>query len=218
VFAAALGRIRTRPLWGAVAVGSCTLMVLSGCGASPKLGGPNPTGSSASTTTHPTIPSVTTSSTVAAAANAPLCNNGQVTVSGTSTGAGLGHVDQVILFTNISHVACTLTGYPGVAGLSSSGQQETQAKRTLSGYLGGLWNGATTPPRVSLTPGQAASAIVEGTDVTVGTETSCPVYDSFLVTPPNLTHSVRLVVSGGFPGCSPIEVHPVVPGTNGISS
>lgn len=206
-------------MWGAAAIGSCSLMILSGCGASPQVGSPSPTTGSVSTTSRPAVPAVTTSSGAnTSTIGAPLCTNAQVTVSDGAQGAGLGHIDQLILFTNHSEVACVLFGYPGIAGLDSRGQQETQAQRTLNGYLGGLWNGATTPPRVSLEPWQAASAMVEGTDVPIGTETSCPTYESLLVTAPNLTHSFRLVVSGGLPACSALEVHPVVPGTNGTTS
>jgi hypothetical protein len=183
-----------------------------------------PTTTSSSTTVRPPPASTTPvpTSTTAVASSAPLCTNGQVVVSDSGGGAGLGHEDQVLLFANHSTSTCTLTGYPGVAGLNATGQQVVQATRTLSGYLGGLWNGATTPPRVSLSPGQTASAIVEGTDNPIGTATSCPYYVNLLVTPPNLTNSVRVSVFGlgapptsGLPGCSTIEVHPVVPGSRG---
>jgi hypothetical protein len=122
----------------------------------------------------------------------------------------------VLVFTNQSQSTCLLYGYPGVAGLDAQGNQVVQAQRTLNGYLGGLGNGATSPPTVRLAPGQAASATVEGTDVPVGAATTCPDYPALLVTPPNLTVSVH--VAAGLPGCSPIEVHPVVPGNTGSES
>ncbi len=127
----------------------------------------------------------------------------------------------MILFTNQSQSTCTLSGYPGVAGLDAQGNQVVQAERTLSGYLGGIQPGATTAPTVTLAPRQMASATVEGTDNPIGSATSCPYYPFLLVTPPNLTESVRVTVSGlgtnppGLPGCSLIEVHPVVPGNSG---
>jgi hypothetical protein len=153
----------------------------------------------------------TTSTTPAGGLGA--CRDGQISVSTGVGGGGVGHEDQVLLFTNSSHSACTLSGYPGVAGLDAQGNQVVQAQRTLRGYLGGLDNGATTPPTVSLSPGQVASATVEGTDVPVGSATSCPTYPALLVTPPNLTRSVQ--VTAGLPGCSPIQIHPVVPGSSG---
>jgi hypothetical protein len=141
------------------------------------------------------------------------CRDGQISVSDGAGDAGAGHEGEVLLFTNRGQSTCTLSGYPGVAGLDAQGNQVVQAERTLSGYLGGLENGATNAPIVTLAPGNAASALVEGTDVPVGSATSCPSYPALLVTPPNLTVSVQ--VTPGLPGCSPIQVHPVVPGNTG---
>jgi Protein of unknown function (DUF4232) len=122
----------------------------------------------------------------------PPCTGSELAVSAGQAGAGLGHEGLPILFRNISPTACSLYGYPGVAGLNSSGQQVIHATRTSSGYLGGLANAQPTPPTVDLSPGQTASALVEGTDNPVGTATSCPSYPTFLVTPPNTTNSVRV--------------------------
>jgi hypothetical protein len=155
----------------------------------------------------------TTSTTPSQSAGAPPCRNGQISVAVGTGGAGLGHEDQVILFTNTGSSTCSLYGYPGVAGLDAEGNQVVQAQRTLNGYLGGVQSGATSLPTVSLGPGQVASATVEGTDVPVGSATSCVSYPALLVTPPNLTDSVR--VTATLPGCSPIEVHPVVAGSSG---
>jgi hypothetical protein len=150
-----------------------------------------------------------------------VCENGQIAVTVHDAGAAAGSIGQVIGFTNVSKVACTLTGYPGVAGLDARGRQVIQAQRQLMGMLGGLANGATTPPTVTVRPGQSASAMVEGTDNPVGTATTCTYYPSLLVTPPNLTRSTKVTetISGssvpGFPGCSGIRVDPVVPGVKG---
>jgi hypothetical protein len=147
------------------------------------------------------------------------CRNGQISVSVASGGAGLGHEAEILLFSNTGPSTCTLNGYPGVAGLSAQGAQVVQAQREPSGYLGGLQQGAA-PPLVVLAPGQTASAMVEGTDVPVGS-TSCTSFPALLVTPPGFTTSTKVSVvgyggnGGGFPGCSRIEVHPVVPGKTG---
>jgi hypothetical protein len=96
-----------------------------------------------------------------------------------------------------------------------------QATRIPSGYLGGVNPGTTTPPQVTLSPGQTGSAMIEGTDNPPSGGTSCTYYPYLLITPPNLTDSVRISVTDlstnivGFPGCAPIEVHPIVPGTTG---
>lgn len=196
-------------------------MVLAACG-----GSHTSTRSTASTGTTSTTsttalaaPSTTTapatsSTTVAARPAGPAdCASGQLTVTNAPSQAGAGHSGVVVLFRNRSTATCLLQGYPGVAGLNSAGAQVTQAKRTPSGYLGGLGPGQTAPPVVALAPGQQASALVEGTDVPTGSATSCPSLAGLLVTAPNVHHSVHL---SGAPGdCSGLQVHPVVAGTTG---
>jgi hypothetical protein len=153
----------------------------------------------------------------------PPCTNSQVNVTDTGGGGAAGHEDQILLFTNVSSTACTLTGYPGVTGLDAGGVPQVQAHRTVGGYMGGLAAGTTTLPQVSISPARSASAVVEGTDNPLGTR-PCPYYSSLLVTPPNLTKQTRLQVFGlgtrppGLPGCTFIEVHPVVAGTTGSPS
>jgi hypothetical protein len=212
------------PRWCAPAAISVIGLIAAGCSGGTKAPVASPTTpttlapvTTVATTTVP--PTSTTTTTTESAVGRP-CSNGEISVSDTGGGGALGHEDQVIVFTNKSQSTCSLSGYPGVAGLDANGNQVVQAKRTVSGYLGGLQVGAN-PPNVSLAPGGTGSAIVEGTDDPVGTATSCPYYPALLVTPPNLTDSVRVTVTGlgsnpsGLAGCSPIEVHPVVPGSGG---
>ena len=167
---------------------------------------------STSTTAPPPTTTTTTTSTTAGLAR---CTSAQLSISLGQTGAGLGHEGGTILFTNTGTTACSLSGYPGVAALSSAGAQVQQAQRTPNGYLGGMETGSTTPPLVDLRPGAVASALVEGTDVPEGTATSCPTYPALLVTPPTSTHSTRIALS--LPGCSPLQVHPVVSGATGTT-
>jgi hypothetical protein len=115
-----------------------------------------------------------------------------------------------IVFENISNTSCSLYGYPGVAALDAAGDQVAQAQRIPDGYLGGV---AGAIPVVVVDPGQMASAMVEGSDNPVNGATTCVTYAALLATPPNTSTSTRLDVS--FPGCSGVEVHPVVPGTSG---
>jgi hypothetical protein len=119
----------------------------------------------------------------------------------------------IILFKNTSTMTCTLRGYPGVAGLDSTGHQATQAVRTPIGYMGGLLSATGAPPVVTLESGQMASAKVEGTDNPVGNRTTCPSLSGLLVTAPNTYSSVKLPLAPG--DCSGLEVHPVVPGETG---
>jgi len=124
-----------------------------------------------------------------------------------------GHQGGPLLFRNISHRICQLRAYPGVDGLDASGRSVAHARRSPKGFLGGLGTSDAVPPTVVLRPGETASALVEGTSVPTGDASSCPSYPSLLVIPPNETHSVKL--RRELPGCSPIEIHPVVPGTSG---
>lgn len=166
----------------------------------------------------PSAPTVTSTSTGVVPA-AP-CDASQLHVAALSAGAAGGSAGQAIGFTNVGSTFCSLSGYPGVAALNSEGQQVAQARRELSGMLGGEQGGR--PVVVNLAPGQTASAEVEGTDNPVAdSQTSCTYYPDLLVTPPGTTQSVRIAVQlpgsvlAGFPGCTPLRVNPVVPGNLG---
>lgn len=196
--------------------------VLTACGntssaASTTTSSPTSSTTSAPSTTISILQTTTTTtsapSTIQGTSAIPRCHYSQLSISEGSSGAGLGHSAVVILFKNSSSSTCYLYGYPGAAGLNSSGQQVTQAKRTLGGYLGGLPLNQTTLPTVTLTPGETASAMVEGTDNPIGNATTCPVLHGLLVTAPNTKTSVKLAHAPG--DCSYLQVHPVVPGTTG---
>jgi hypothetical protein len=153
----------------------------------------------------------------------PPCASNQLRINALQYGAAGGAASEVIAFTNTSSEPCSLTGYPGVAALDNQGAQVEQARRQLNAMLGGQYEG-NQPQTVPLGPGELASATVEGSDVPLGAS-ACPAYfGSFLVTAPNGTTSVTLTSIGiqgpdfaehGFPGCSPLVVTPVVPGTTG---
>lgn len=151
------------------------------------------------------------------------CRVGQLRIQAGGGGGAAGNAGQAIVFTNVSQTTCTMDGYPGVAALNAQGNQVTQAVRHGTGMMGGLPSDSSPLPLVTLAPGQAASAEIEGTDVPPGNATTCVGYPSFLITPPSETHSVRVAVPmangsyGGFPGCYPISVNPVVPGTTGTA-
>lgn len=121
-------------------------------------------------------------------------------------GAGAGHIGVLLTFTNVSSRACTLRGYPGVAGLDATGKQIAQATRTLNGYLAGCR--CTTPPTVAIGPLEVASASVEGS---VGTG-NCDQFTGMLVTAPNTATSTKVDVA---PHSCNFLVHPVVAGSTG---
>jgi Protein of unknown function (DUF4232) len=204
---------------GAVALVGSLALVCSACGGNPSASSGHSHGHHSSTShgTTTTSPPPTSSTTTSTTTSGPTrCTFAELEISLGQMGAGLGHEGGTVLFENTGTSACALAGYPGVAALNSTGQQVAQAQRTPSGYLGGMETGSTTPPLVELQPGGTASAMVEGTDVPVGNATSCPTYAAVLVTPPTSTQSTRLTLS--LPGCSPLQVHPVVSGTTGSTT
>jgi hypothetical protein len=200
-------------------------MVALGCGSSVA------TTKQKSTSTPTTAPSTTATSTLAPrtvpASSVPAevaCQNGQIRVSAILYAAAAGSAAETLGFVNVSDRPCTLSGYPGVAGLNAQGGQVIQATRLISTMLGGVQNGSTALPVVSLAPGQTASADVAGSDNPLNGATSCPYYPSLLVTAPNMTESTTITGVGvqgpgtsaqGFPGCSGVVIDPVVPGTTG---
>jgi hypothetical protein len=100
-----------------------------------------------------------------------------------------------------------------VAGQDATGLIIAEARRTPSGYLGGLVDPQGKPPVVDIAPGAAASAYLEGTNVWVNSPSECPVYRGLVVTPPVDNRSLGLEVT--LNGCDGLQVHPMVPGETG---
>ena len=197
------------PVIGGLLLTAC--VTLTACDASltaPAAGSTTATAGTSLGASSPASPSTAGDATTAAG-DLLACANADLTVSVGPSGAGMGHVGLTIVFTNSSDHQCTLTGYPGVAGMDSTSRKVTQALQTLGGYMGGSSTKATVP----LAPGGRASALVEGTDVPTGTATTCPVYPRLLVTAPNQTGSH--VLAARMPGCSLLQIHPVVAGATG---
>jgi len=142
------------------------------------------------------------------------CKDGQVVVSVLRTPwtgeAGLSHEGVLLRFAPFDTSACTLYGYPGVAGLDVNGKQVLQATRTPNGYLGGVQGGK--PGTVTITSLTPASALVEG-DAAHAAGTTCPPLVALLVTPPGLHTSQQ--VEAAPPACGGLQVHPVVAGVTG---
>lgn len=158
-----------------------------------------PTGSvSVTSSSSPTSAAVTTPDAVRA------CTSDQITTTYGPVDHGAGNAYLVLLFTNTSQMSCTLQGFPGAAGLDSSGHQKAQAVRVLGGL-------PKPPPTVLLQPNTVASATIHGASVGNGDQ-QCPAFASLLVTPPNTTRSVP--VTEALASCS-FEVYPVVPGSSG---
>lgn len=170
-----------------------------------------------STTSGPvtTLPP-TTSSSLAAPASSQLgagCTLDELQITTPGVQGAAGHQAAVLVFENHGSRTCVLTGYPGVTAVNAAGQRAADAQRTPSGFAGGLASASEAPPVLHLAPGQKGSATVEGSSVPSGGAAGCPTYAELDVTPPGETRSVR--IQAGLPGCSPLQVHPVVAGDTG---
>ena len=139
---------------------------------------------------------------VSGSGGAAPCSSGQVSVAAGKSVSALTHRATLLVFTLAAGAnPCTLTGYPGVD--SGVGGPLLHAKRTVSGYRGGLPNDA--PGAVTLSASQPAHAVVEGDAVDAGGN-QCPTYTNLLVTPPNTTSTGTVAVT--IDACA-LQVHPV---------
>jgi Protein of unknown function (DUF4232) len=146
-------------------------------------------------------------------AAAPRCGTSKLRITAVLASPGLSHHGYVLRFQNRGNT-CTLSGYPGVDGVSAQGNRLVSARRTKRGYLGGLKPGQAIP-HVQLAHGKTGSALLEYIDGPVP-GLVCPGVAALKVTPPNATASVRLSPAG-LPSerlCR-LQIHPVVAGGTG---
>ncbi len=206
-------------------------LILTGCGASSKQDARTPaSGSSAS------IPPVITDSPTDSATESPtptptptpskvskppvskpptstaVCTAQSLRVSGSAASGGDSHAGLVLLFTNTGQIACSMAGYPGLAILNAAGKQVIQARRTPSGYLGGIRSGKPPFAAVLLQAGGTASALLEG-QVVDDAGKQCPTEHALLTTPPATTVAIKVMATTVF--CGQVQIHPVVAGRTG---
>jgi hypothetical protein len=156
---------------------------------------------------------ITWGSTVSAASarTTPPCRPGDVEMIVAPGLAGLGHWSATLVLLDVGDRSCAFKGYPTVR-VYTSNKHWVPAHRTPAGYLGGLGSGQHVM-RVPLQFDTVASAILEGSDVPRGTATTCPTYLRIVVSLPGWPPSANLAFKE--PGCSPLEVHPLVVGPTG---
>jgi hypothetical protein len=173
-------------------------------------------GSTNSTTTVTATTTVTTTVTTAVTAtpssggstsggSVRQCTQAQLTATTGQFDGAAGTLYLTLIFTNHSSSACTVQGYPGVAGLNGNGEQIAQATR--DGSVGDT---------LTLAPGGSVSATVSSHDVArLGDfDQYCHDFDGGLaVTPPNTSTTVNLTdPTDRLPDCE-LVVSTVVPGT-----
>ena len=136
--------------------------------------------------------------------------------------AGLGHVGIVLVITNKSTHRCTLYGVPTVVPITSSGTHGAAAAQTSEGYLGGSYPSVNQNNVLVLEPGAAASTVVEGSDVPSASSAPapCAAYVAILVTVQvsqgkSGIAGVTERLEAPLPGCTRLQVHPLVSGTSG---
>lgn len=214
----AMSRVTLRIATSTAASGAIAL-ALAGCASVGTTG--TAAGSMGSTTTAPATSSASASAAPGATGDALVpadgvsaCTGAQIRQSQTGAGAGMGHLGDILVFTNISGSTCTLTGYPGASVGFPSGTH-SDATRTMQGYLGGA-GGYTTPPVVTLAAGATASAMLMWTDVDDPSATCQTAdYTELLTTTPNTQSTATYQ---GTYSCENLQVTPVVPGSTGSSS
>jgi hypothetical protein len=143
------------------------------------------------------------------------CLNTQLAVKPGQSNGAAGSIGQVVHFTNVSHAACTLEGYPGMQMLDGAGRPlATEVHRGSSVTV------QARPVRlVTLLAGGQASFELGYADATGFGDEHCPSSTRIEVTPPDdfrsLTIAWRLQPYGGdIPHleCGEITVSPVFAG------
>jgi hypothetical protein len=156
----------------------------------------------------------------AASASWPQCRQGQLAMTATSEGAGLGHVGVLFALRNTSSSGCRLEGYPGLQLLDSNGHAlPTTVVRAVNGaYL----FPAVVPHSVALAPGAAGSFDLQYFDSPVGAAanqpyaTACPAATQVAVTMPD--SAGRSVVPASMAPCEgQVLVSPLVPGVQWLA-
>ncbi len=206
-------RMAGRAIAGALL--ACCAVLATACGASSSSSS-SPAAAPSRTATvtpvsSPSAPASVAATSPAAAGPAPCPTRYLGVKAGLSQGTA-GSTYQVIDFTNISNVSCTLYGYPGVSFAStgaSGGQIGLSAKEN------------PTPPRVlvTLTPGATANALLRIADAGNFPPAACGMVTAhwLVIYPPNQTTPVYLSYTSAT--CSkPVQiltVNVVQPGSGG---
>jgi hypothetical protein len=158
---------------------------------------------------------VLTSGTVRAAGAVPACTAGDLGawVAVTQGNGAAGSIYYPLQFTNLSHHACAMRGFPGVSAIDRNGHQ-----------LGSpaSWDHVVLARTVVLAPGATAHTILRWSDAAVTTAPGChPTFSTFelRVYPPgqySATYAAFDLETCSRPGPVYMSVEPVLPGVGTI--
>jgi len=193
---------------------ACCAVLASACSAStPSSSSPPSSTPSATPVSSPsTTPATSAPATTPAVAGPAPCPTRYLGVKAGLSQGTAGSIYQVIDFTNISNVSCTLYGYPGISFASTG---------SSGGQIGLAAKENPTPPRelVTLAPGATANALLRIVDAGNFPPATCGMVTAhwLAIYPPNQTTPVYLSYTS--PTCSKqvqiLTVNVVQPGSGG---
>jgi hypothetical protein len=140
---------------------------------------------SAAASEVPAAPSTSPPASGSAVPATSRCHTGdlQVTVQYQPDGGAMGQLYRRLVFTNSSTRTCTLYGFPGVSWVTGPDGQQVNDPATRSHNV--------TPSQVTLSPGQAAGALVHTAQPGMFPDTCKPVtVAGFRVYPPDETAAI----------------------------
>jgi hypothetical protein len=117
------------------------------------------------------------------------CHSNQLAVRIGFEGAALGHIGVTVRFVNVSEIACSLYGYPGLLMLDRAGHAlPTEVQRGVAYTVPSV-----AERLVTLRPGGGAAFDAGWDDATGYGSKQCPTSSRVLVTPPNAYRSIGVV-------------------------
>ena len=158
---------------------------------------------------------VLTSDTVRATAAVPACTAGDLGawVAVTQGNGAAGSIYYPLQFTNLSHHACAMRGFPGVSAIDRNGHQLGSPAR---------WGHVVPVRTVVLAPGATAHTILQWSDAEVSTAPGChPTFSAFelRIYPPgqySATYAAFDLETCSHAGPVYMSVEPVLPGVGTI--
>jgi hypothetical protein len=196
---------------------ACCAVLGAACSAStpssaPPSSSPSSTPAATPVSSPSTTPATSAPATTPAVAGAAPCPTRYLGVKAGLSQGTAGSIYQVIDFTNISNVSCTLYGYPGISFASTG---------SSGGQIGLAAKENPTPPRelVTLAPGATANALLRIVAAGNFPPATCGMVTAhwLVIYPPNQTTPVYLKYTS--PTCSkPVQiltVNVVQPGSGG---